>query len=418
MGHTVGYQIRLETRRSSATRLLFCTTGVLLRRLQCDPSLKGVSHIFVDEIHERDLNTDFLLIILKDLIQARPTLKLILMSATLNAQMFSAYFSSGASGASGGSAGRDSGGSEVGYGAPIIEIPGRTFNVTAYMLEDALEATGHVVESTSECARRDGGRHSKSNHSNKSTAGAKGAEDARIPPPTREELKAMLPQASRNVIESLLIYDETIINYDLIEELVDHIHEHADTYAPAPDSDACNNEGNTASKNQKKMHTTNNGAILIFLPGLMEITQLYDRLRMKVNEFKVYPLHSALSTTEQKAVFQRPPPGVRKIVIATNIAETSITIDDVIFVIDAGRVKENRYDHERRMAMLVETWVSRASAKQRRGRAGRVQPGICFHLFSSRTERHVLSDYTMYVQILSHISNTILHIEYACVHYW
>ena len=94
-------------------------------------------------------------------------------------------------------------------------------------------------------------------------------------------------------------------------------------------------------------------------------------------------------------MFEKPPPGVRKVVIATNIAETSITIDDVVFVIDAGRVKENRYDHKRRMAMLVETWVSRASAKQRRGRAGRVQPGICFHLYSTRTERLVLSEYTM-----------------------
>ena len=121
VGQTIGYQIRLETRRSNQTRLLFCTTGVLLRRLQCDPSLKGVSHIFVDEIHERDLNTDFLLIILKDLIRARPNLKLVLMSATLNAQMFSEYFSN------------NDGGDD--HDCPIIEIPGRTFNVTAYMLE-------------------------------------------------------------------------------------------------------------------------------------------------------------------------------------------------------------------------------------------------------------------------------------------
>jgi ATP-dependent RNA helicase DHX36 len=197
----------------------------------------------------------------------------------------------------------------------------------------------------------------------------------------------MFPPASEFVIESLLVCDETIINYDLIEELVDHIHEHAETYAPV---------SSAPSTKLSKDGKNNNGAILIFLPGLMEITTLYDRLRLKdEKQFKVYPLHSSLSTSEQKAVFQRPLSGVRKVVIATNIAETSITIDDVVFVIDAGRVKENRYDHERRMAMLVETWVSRASAKQRRGRAGRVQPGVCFHLFSSRTERHVFSDYTM-----------------------
>ena len=89
---------------------------------------------------------------------------------------------------------------------------------------------------------------------------------------------------------------------------------------------------------------------------------------------------------EQKAVFNHPENGLRKVVVSTNIAETSITIDDVIYVIDAGRVKENRYDHEKNMAQLVETWVSLASAKQRRGRAGRVQPGICYHLFSTMTK--------------------------------
>ena len=101
-----------------------------------------------------------------------------------------------------------------------------------------------------------------------------------------------------------------------------------------------------------------------------------------------------MSTVEQKAVFNHPKNGLRKVVVSTNIAETSITIDDVIYVIDSGKVKENRYDHEKNMAQLVETWVSLASAKQRRGRAGRVQPGICYHLFSSLT-KGVLSEYTM-----------------------
>ena len=125
VGETVGYQIRLETRRSAKTRLLFCTTGVLLRRLQCDPDLKGVSHIFVDEIHERDLSTDFLLIILRGLIKKRPNLHLVLMSATLNALMFAEYFAS----------------STYGAPAPIVEIPD-VFPVKDYYLEDALEITG------------------------------------------------------------------------------------------------------------------------------------------------------------------------------------------------------------------------------------------------------------------------------------
>jgi HrpA-like RNA helicase len=105
-------------------------------------------------------------------------------------------------------------------------------------------------------------------------------------------------------------------------------------------------------------------------------------------KFIIYPLHSTLSTDEQRSVFNRPPPGVRKIVISTNIAETSITIDDVVYVIDSGRVKENRYDSTNHMATLLEAWISKASARQRRGRAGRVTSGVCYHLFSSAKVWH------------------------------
>ena len=103
IGQTAGYSIRLESKKSSKTRLLLCTTGVLLRRLQVDPDLGSVSHVFVDEVHERDLNTDFLIIILKDLLQRRRSLKLVLMSATLNAATFSTWFG----------------------GCPTVTIPGR-----------------------------------------------------------------------------------------------------------------------------------------------------------------------------------------------------------------------------------------------------------------------------------------------------
>jgi len=103
IGQTAGYSIRLESKKSSKTRLLLCTTGVLLRRLQVDPDLGSISHVFVDEVHERDLNTDFLIIILKDLLQRRRSLKLVLMSATLNAATFSTWFG----------------------GCPTVNIPGR-----------------------------------------------------------------------------------------------------------------------------------------------------------------------------------------------------------------------------------------------------------------------------------------------------
>ncbi|GMP98569.1 hypothetical protein CsSME_00046401 [Camellia sinensis var. sinensis] len=125
LGESVGYQIRLESKCSAQTRLLFCTTGVLLRKLVQDPVLTGVSHLLVDEIHERGMNEDFLLIILRDLLPRRPDLRLILMSATINAELFSKYFGN----------------------APTIHIPGLTFPVAELFLEDVLEKTRYSIKS-------------------------------------------------------------------------------------------------------------------------------------------------------------------------------------------------------------------------------------------------------------------------------
>ncbi|MED6185359.1 hypothetical protein PIB30_056340 [Stylosanthes scabra] len=121
LGESVGYKVRLEGMKGRDTRLLFCTTGILLRRLIADRKLKDVTHIIVDEIHERGMNEDFLLIVLKDLLPRRPELKLILMSATLDAELFSSYFN----------------------GAAIIKIPGFTYPIRTHFLEDILEMSGY-----------------------------------------------------------------------------------------------------------------------------------------------------------------------------------------------------------------------------------------------------------------------------------
>jgi ATP-dependent RNA helicase DHX29 len=133
IGKLVGYQIRLEARRSSATRLLFCTTGIILRRLVEDPELRGISHVVVDEVHERQWQIDVLLVALRNLLNgARPDLKVVLMSATLDSKLFTKFFN----------------------GAPLISVPGRTFPVTQYYLEDLLDAADHIIEEGSRCARR------------------------------------------------------------------------------------------------------------------------------------------------------------------------------------------------------------------------------------------------------------------------
>jgi HrpA-like RNA helicase len=174
--------------------------------------------------------------------------------------------------------------------------------------------------------------------------------------------KKQLPGYSMSTYQSLSRVSDDMINYELIIHLLEHI---------------CFN--------------CPEGAILVFLPGLAEITRLYEDISdeqasalARNGNIMIFPLHSSLASGEQKLVFERPPPGVRKVVIATNIAETSITIDDVVYVVDACRMKENRWDAAAGMSSLTEDWVSKASARQRKGRAGRVQPGICYHLVSSQ----------------------------------
>mmetsp|Transcript_14939 Transcript_14939/g.48465 ORF Transcript_14939/g.48465 Transcript_14939/m.48465 type:complete len:651 (-) Transcript_14939:268-2220(-) len=136
-------------------------------------------------------------------------------------------------------------------------------------------------------------------------------------------------------------------------------------------------------------------AVLVFLPGFKEIQAVHEALlatpRFSAEPHRAWllPLHSTLPPEDQRRVFERPPAGVRKVVLATNIAETSVTIDDVVFVVDCARMKEKRYDPARRMESLDDVLVSRANAKQRRGRAGRVRPGVAFHLNTSHSFDHV-----------------------------
>ena len=141
------------------------------------------------------------------------------------------------------------------------------------------------------------------------------------------------------------------------------------------------------------------GSILIFLPGWEEITRTRECLEASPffgdrTKFSLLPLHSMIPSIEQKKVFQSPKPGVRKIILATNIAETAITINDVVFVIDCGRVKEKSYDPYNNVSTLQTAWISKASARQREGRAGRCQPGVCYHLYS-KTRANALPDFQL-----------------------
>ncbi|XP_050302457.1 ATP-dependent DNA/RNA helicase DHX36-like [Anthonomus grandis grandis] len=323
LGISVGYQIRLEkVAPRERGSILFCTTGVLLKYMESNPSLKDVSHLILDEIHERDVTCDFLITLLKDVIRYRTDIKVILMSATLNAEAFSKYFN----------------------GAPHINIPGFTWPVQQYFLEDVLQLTDFkfVDDSRPIWVRK--------MNSKKDRAWS----DSVAPFIRQLEAEGKYKQS---VIAELWKPNSEKQNNFLIYTLILKI---------------C----------QEKY----DGAILVFVPGFADIQFLVKKMQESGNfpasKYLIFPLHSQLPTMDQKQIFQTPPKGMRKIIISTNIAETSITIDDVTCVIDSGYIKISNLDLESGIETLQPELVSQANAAQRKGRAGRVKPGTCYHLIT------------------------------------
>uniref|UniRef100_A0A8D2P2V5 ATP-dependent DNA/RNA helicase DHX36 n=1 Tax=Zosterops lateralis melanops TaxID=1220523 RepID=A0A8D2P2V5_ZOSLA len=317
-GRSTGYQIRLQSRlpRKQGS-ILYCTTGIVLQWLQSDKHLSSISHVVLDEIHERNLQSDVLMSIIKDLLNVRLDLKVILMSATLNAEKFSEYFDH----------------------CPMIHIPGFTFPVQEYLLEDVIEKLRYTPEKT------DRRLHWR-----------KGFMQGHVSRPEKEKKEEIYRQQWPAYLRQLCQCARSwlSVQYD--------------------------------------------GAILVFLPGWDNISTLHEILTSQVmfksDRFIIIPLHSLMPTVNQTQVFKKTPPGVRKIVIATNIAETSITIDDVVFVIDGGKIKETHFDTQNNISTMAAEWVSKANAKQRKGRAGRVQPGHCYHLYNG-LRASLLDDYQL-----------------------
>ncbi|UYV77844.1 DHX30, partial [Cordylochernes scorpioides] len=294
LGCTVGYQIRLDKILPSRRRgaILFCSTGILLRHLQANRGeLPGVTHVIVDEAHERDIQIDLLLTLLREKVRHPDSkLRLILMSASFNTKLFSSYFN---------------------Y-CPVVDVPGMSFPVKEHYLPEILQELGQDPNSFWEGS----------------------------------------------------MFTEQLGH--LICQVVKHID---DSRPPGK-------------------------AILVFLPGWQEIKWVHDQLKDNpgsvlfpsskgLRRLLLLPTHSRLSPTEQMAIFKPAPTGLRKVVLATNIAESSITVEDVVYVVDPGLHKE-AYIH-RSAPSLRSCWASQANIVQRRGRAGRVLPGEAFHLFSQET---------------------------------
>ncbi len=264
----VGYKMRFSDTSTEETRIKVMTDGILLQEVKADSLLSKYSVIMVDEAHERSLNIDFILGLLKEIIQKRDDLKVVVSSATINARTFSEFF----------------------FDAPVISINARTYPV---------------------------------------------------------EVKYMPLKMMR---------DQEDEYYRKIDEII--------------------------FRDKKK----NSGDVLVFLPGEAEIKGLIEYLGSSEHSgmYDLYPLYGRLSKEEQERVFTPPKKGKIKVVAATNIAETSITIDGITTVIDSGRVKVNFYNQKDFTSALVEKEISKSSADQRKGRAGRTRCGICYRLYSEK----------------------------------
>ena len=331
LGLSTGYSVRFQSVLPRPFgSIMFCTAGVLLRKLHL--GLRGVSHVILDEIHERDVNTDFLLVVLRDMVHTFPDLRIILMSATIDTYLFSKYFGD----------------------CPVLEVPGRIYPVQEYFLEDCIQMTNFLPEPVQEKNRKN--RNKLDNE-----------EDEITEVEERNLNKICSDQYSVQTRQSMALIGEKEVPFDLITSLLDYI-----------------------------VSLKVAGAVLVFLPGWSQISALLRTLQHHSvyggPSFRLIPLHSQLPREDQRVVFDPVMPGVTKIILSTNIAETSLTIEDVVFVIDSCRVKMKVFTAHNNMTNYTTSWASKTNIKQRRGRAGRVRPGFSFHLVS-RARHEVLEEH-------------------------
>ncbi|OGM40656.1 ATP-dependent RNA helicase [Aspergillus bombycis] len=351
LGCSVGYQIRFDSRRPTRlSSITFCTTGYLLKMLHSESYLVSFSHIILDEVHERDLDLDLLMLFLRNFVDQRRGLglhtpKIIVMSATLDVGLFASYFQNIV----------DDGGR---LPAPHLRIPGRAFPVGKHYLDE-------VIESLS-----------------------------RFYPPRALSLLIVEPQTARYFRRYNLLPVADRPNSDeqgIGRDQCSHDPTVLQSSLPMLQEDPLMPLGLICAVICYVLSSTEEGSILVFLPGLRHIMAVETTIRKHGkmlgcdfsdgSRYKILHLHSNLPDG-QKELFSPVSRACRRIILSTDVAETSITIPDVKFVIDPGKVNQRIYEPQSRTTRFACCWISQSSASQRAGRAGRVQAGEYFALYT------------------------------------
>ncbi|NXD76848.1 TDRD9 helicase, partial [Halcyon senegalensis] len=325
LGGLVGYQISLENISSKETRLLYMTTGVLLQKLVCSKSLSEFTHIFIDEVHERTEEMDFLLLMIRKLLHTNSqSVKVILMSASINCKEFADYFAL-----------------PVHNGlnpACIFKVEGNPYAIEEYYLDDLKHAVHFQL------------------------------------PPQRIEEPMIVREMYEVAVSLILSFDELEMKSNSV--------------------------------------ASERGSVLVFLPGLNEISYMHSCLSNILNKrWQVYPIHSCVTLEEQSNVFLPTVPGYRKVILSTNITESSVTVPDVKYVIDFCLTRTLVCDKQTSYQSLRLCWASKMNCSQRKGRAGRSSKGYCYRLVHKNFWTEFIPEKSVPEILCCPLGNTILKVK-------